>query len=119
MIEPRLESEAERREMGKTLAEGAIGQQSLRRRITGIEYDRVGVPGDDVTDAAEAVAAGAQRRPQQGLPRGAEPQISEADDAGTDFRAAVAAARAHRGHAVDEFGLADRPHRLGPAGTVH
>jgi hypothetical protein len=46
-------------------------------------------------------------------------QIGEADDAGADPRLPVPAARAHRGDAVGELGLAYRLHRLRPLGAVH
>ena len=49
----------------------------------------------------------------------AEAKIDVTDDAGADFRVAVAAGRAHRGDAVDELGFADRAEFLGPAGAMH
>ena len=59
-------------------------------------------------DAAEAALAGDDFRLQHGLARFAQQQIGVADDAGADRGRSVAAARAHRRHAIGEFDLADR-----------
>ncbi len=46
-------------------------------------------------------------------------EVDMADDAGAGAHLAIDAARRHRGDAVDELGLADRPQRVGPVGAVH
>lgn len=72
-----------------------------------------------MTDAAEAVAGGAEMRLQHRLHLGAQAEVGMADDAGADLRRSVDAAGAHRGDAVDELGLADGAHLLRPVGPVH
>ena len=72
-----------------------------------------------MADAAEPVTAGADMSLQNVAGFLAVAQIDVADDAGTDFRRTVAAGGAHRGDAVDEFGLADRAESLRTLGSVH
>jgi len=67
----------------------------------------------------EAAAAGLQVRLQHRLDAVAQREIGEAHDAGGDARRPVLPARAHRGLAGHELGLAHRPHLLGPRRAVH
>ena len=70
-------------------------------------------------DAAEPSAAGADMRLQHRPHARPKPQVGMADDAGADLRLAVATRGAHRRDAIDELGLADRPHLLRPARAMH
>ena len=72
-----------------------------------------------MADAAEAAVAGGDLRLQHAGDAIAEAQIGVADDAGAKPAFAVAAARAHRRGAVDEFDLADRLHLGRAIGAVH
>src|SRR6516165_2773999 len=58
MVEPGVEGEAEPAENGEPLAEVFVAQETARRAVGRIADRCVGVPGTDVADAAEAVAAG-------------------------------------------------------------
>ena len=77
------------------------------------------VPADRVADAAEAAVAGGDLRLQHARDAVAEPQIGVADNAGAQPALAVAAARAHRRGAVDEFDFADRLHLRRAVGAIH
>src|SRR5262245_18477931 len=57
MVEPGVEGEAEPAENGEPLPEVLVAQETARRAVGGIVDRRVGVPGTDVADAAEAVTA--------------------------------------------------------------
>src|SRR5262249_58053402 len=59
MVEPGVEGEAESAENGETFAKAFVAQKTARRAVGRIADRRVGVPGADVADAAEAIAAGA------------------------------------------------------------
>ena len=85
MVQPRVEREVQRRQAGKALAERRVGHQSGRRRIGRVHQRRIGVPGGDVADAAEASAAGADMRLQHRLHARAQPQIGVPDDARADL----------------------------------
>ena len=117
MIEPGVEGQPEAAEHGEALAEGLVGEQAGRRAVGGIADGGIRVPGGDVADAAEAVAAGTDVRLQHRLDPAAERQIGVADDAGAQPGLAVDAAGAHGGDAVDELGLADGAHLLGARGA--
>ena len=67
MVEPSVEGEAEAAENGEPLAKGFVDQETARRAVGGIADRRVGVPGADVADAAEAIAAGAHVSGEHGL----------------------------------------------------
>ena len=58
-------------------------------------------------------------RLEHGVDAGAQTQFGETDDAGADARRAIAAARAHGGDAVDEFGLAHRREVWIAVGAIH
>src|SRR5262249_57313992 len=59
MVEPGVEGEAEAAENGEPFAKAFVAQEPARRTVGRIADRCVGVPGTDVADAAEAVAAGA------------------------------------------------------------
>ncbi len=112
MIQPRIETQVQRRQTGKPLAECRVRHQPGRRRVGRIHQCRIGIPRGDVTDAAEASAAGADMRLQHRTHARSKPQVGVPDDAGADLRLAIAARGAHRRDPVDELGLADRLHLL-------
>ena len=70
-------------------------------------------------DAAKAAVAGDDLGFQHRLCLVAEQQIDVADDAGIDLRGAIAAARAHRRHAIGELDLADGAERFRTILAVH
>jgi hypothetical protein len=72
-----------------------------------------------VADAAKAVASGPQMRGKHRFDPGAEREIGMSDNRGAGPDLAIAAARAHGGNAVDELGLANRPHLRRPARAQH
>jgi len=72
-----------------------------------------------MTNAAKALAGRLQVRLQHAAHRCAGGQIDVTNDAGTGSDRAIRAARAHRRHAVHEFGFADRLEAFRPVGTVH
>src|SRR5262249_21972349 len=110
MIEPGVEGEAEAAENGEALAKVLVAQETARRAVGRVADRRVGVPGTDVADAAEAVAAGANVRGEHRLDSAAQRQVCMADNAGAMPGLAVDAALAHGGDAVDEFGFAHGAH---------
>ena len=67
MVEPGVEGEAEPAENGESFPKVFVAQETARRAVGGIADRRVGVPGTDVADAAEAVAAGANVGGEHGL----------------------------------------------------
>ena len=119
MVEPGVEREAEPSERLEAGAEFGVGHQAARRTVGWVEDRGIGIPCRDVADAAEAAAAGALVCGEHRLDAVAEGQVRMADDAGRDPDGAVGAARAHGRDAVDELGLADRLHLLGPACAMH
>src|SRR5262249_56795413 len=60
MVEPGVEGEAEAAENGEPLAKVFVAQETARRAVGRIADRRVGVPGTDMADAAEAIAARAR-----------------------------------------------------------
>ncbi len=80
---------------------------------------RIGVPGADVADAAEAVWAGRLQCLHDRLDPIAELQIGMPDDRRGGAARAVEPAGARGGKALDELHLANRPHLHGSVGPVH
>ena len=117
--QPRIETQAQRREAGKALAKRRVEQQAFRAR--GVDAGHIGVriPWRGMPDAAEAAVAGDNLCFKNRARGFAQQQIGVADDAGADRGGTVAAAGAHRGDAIGEFNLADRPQRFRPAGAIH
>jgi len=72
-----------------------------------------------VADAAEAAVAGGDLRLQHARDAVAEAKVGMPDDGGAQAALAVAAARAHRRRAIDEFDFADRLHLRRAIGAVH
>jgi len=72
-----------------------------------------------VADALEAPAGDHDVLLEDTLGPAADPQIDIADDPGDAPRRSVFARCAHRRHAGDEFGLAERFQLLRPLGAVH
>src|SRR5262249_44824909 len=60
MVEPGVEGEAETVKNGEPFAKVFVAQEAARRAVGRVADRRVGVPGTDVADAAEAVAARAK-----------------------------------------------------------
>ena len=58
MIEPSIERQAKLAKDGEALSEFVIAEQAGWRAVGRVADRGVGIPGGDVTDAAEAVAAG-------------------------------------------------------------
>src|SRR5471032_2247597 len=58
MVEPGVERETRLSHPGETLAKGGVGHQMCRRGTARVEKTRIGIPGRDVADAAEAAVAG-------------------------------------------------------------
>ena len=119
MKQPGVEAQAQWREAGKALAEGAVEQQPFRPRRIHAGDIGVRIPRRRVPDAAEAAVAGNDLRLQHRLRAVAEQQIDVADDAGADRGLAVAAACRHRRDAIRKLDLADGPERLGAVRAVH
>ena len=67
MKQPGVEAQVQRRETGKSLAEGAVEQQALRPRGVHAGDLRIGIPGGRMPDAAEAAVAGGNFRFQHRL----------------------------------------------------
>src|SRR3974390_685640 len=72
-----------------------------------------------MADASEAVAAGADLGLQYRLDLVSQCQIRMSDNAGTDPRLSVEAARAHGRNPIDELGLADGPPPNRPVRAGH
>src|SRR5579863_10701566 len=75
MKQPGIETQGQRREAGKTLAERGIEQKALRPRRIHARDIGVGIPGGGMPDAAESAMARGDLRLQRGLRALAEQQI--------------------------------------------
>src|SRR5947207_9980802 len=110
MIHEGIEAEPERRELRKAFAYAGIAQPPLRPGERGAPPGLVRIARRDEADAAEAAAAGHYHRLQHLGHARAQRQLAVADDAGADARPAVAAAGAHRRHAIGELDLTHGAH---------
>src|SRR5262249_35672715 len=119
MVEPGVEGEAETAENGEPFAKVFVAQETAQRAVGRIADRRVGVPGTDVADAAEAVAAGANVRGEHRLDSAAQRQVGVADNAGAMPGLAVDAAHAHGRDAVYELGFAHGGHFDPACGARH
>jgi hypothetical protein len=119
VVRPHIERKIGGFETGETLAKFRLLEKVRRWRPRCRPYALVGVPRRDLADAFEAAAAGGDVPAQNIGGLLAEPQIDHADNAGTGAHVAIAATRRHGGHAVDEFGLAERAQFAWPIGPVH
>ena len=119
MEHPGVEREPEPGEHGQARPEvrPLVDVRPVGHRAVADDVARV--PRRRVPHPAEAPATGAQMRLQHRLHAVAQGEIREAHDAGGDPRGPVHAARAHRGLAGHELGLAHRPHLHGPGRAVH
>src|SRR6266702_7180736 len=95
MIEPGVEGKAEAAEDGKPRPEAFVRREPGPRAVGRIAHRGIRVPGDDVADAAEAVAAGAQMSRQNRFDPVPERQIRMPDNASADFGLAIDSAGAH------------------------
>ena len=118
-VQPGVEAQPHRAQLGDAGAEIRAVQQVLGRAIGGVEHALIGIPGGDVADAAEPPAAGPFMRLQHRPHRRPQRQIGLADDAGADPDIAIHPALAHRRDPGGEFRLAHRPHRHRPIGPAH
>ena len=118
VIQPALKRQIQRRQFGEAGAEGTVGEQAFGCRVAGVQGYVVGVPRNDVADAAEAAAGHADVAFEGFLHLVAEGQIDVPDNAGAQPGRAVDARRAHRGDAVDEFGFTDRAEMFRPIGAM-
>ena len=119
MVQPRIEGQIQRRQTGESFSECLIIHQPGRRCVSRVHQGRIGVIRRDVPDTAETPASRSDMRLQHLAGFIAVTQIDMADDAGADFRRAIAAGRAHGRDAVDELGFTHRLERLRPRGAMH
>jgi hypothetical protein len=95
-------------------------QQQPRRSAGGKGLERrVVAPGRAVADAAQTAVGDRDVPFEDTLGLRTQPQVDKADDAGDATRRPVFARGAHRRHAADKLGLAERFELLGPVGAVH
>ena len=118
VVQPGVEAEAARRQLGESPAEARVGVQAGRGIRVRVADLIAGVPAGGVADAAEP-RAGGQVPIQNGADSLAEAKVGEAHDPRGDPGRSEAAAGTHGGDAVDELGLADRPHLRRAARAVH
>jgi hypothetical protein len=111
-----VEDQAERIELGETLAEGRIQIQS---RLRGAGNARVRVPRAGAPDAAKASGGGGHLRLQHGPHSRSAGQVGVADDACRDLGLPIKARGRHCRDAVRELDLADVSHLLWSVGAVH
>ena len=86
--------------------------------VWALRMEIVRIPGGSVPDAAKARARG-HVRIQHLTHRCAKREVRETHDRRAHAAGSVPAARAHGGDAVDELGLAHRPHRRRTVRPVH
>ena len=118
MVQPSLEAEVARGQLGEARPERRVQEKVLRGAAVGVPDGVAGVPARGMADAAKPGAGRAV-----GVEHLADPvtqhQVRVTDDAGADAVLAVASARGHRRHAVDELRLAHRHHGCRTAGPIH
>jgi len=116
VVEPGVETEAARTQLGKAAAErvSAHGAGGRRRGEAGPErlFAR-----REVADAAKISAGGGDMRLEHLVDGVPKREVGEADDAGADLGPRASPLRLI-GDGADEFGLADRPQRLRTAVAV-
>src|SRR5262249_57447031 len=93
-------------EHGEPLPKIFVGQETARRAVGGIADRRVGIPGTDVADAAEAIAARANVGGEHGLDPATQPQVRVAADARAMPGLALNAPRAHGGATPSQLAFA-------------
>ena len=119
VVAPQLEAQLARRKMSEAGAEVLALIEARARIQAPALHGRVGVPGRDMANAAEAAAAGLEVRIQDRGYAIAQAQVGPADDTGRDPGRTVIPRGAHRGDAGDKLGLADGPEFGGAARAVH
>ena len=119
MVLPRLEAETQAPQPGEAFAEarrfvqirGRVGMRIPHR------WTRVEAPG--VADATKTRRRCGDMRLQYRFDRGSQRQIRKAHNSRRDARFAILPARALGRDAIDELGLANRPHRLRAVRAIH
>src|SRR4029434_1407646 len=119
MVEPRLEPELARRQVGESLAEVVAQEQALSGPGPVTGHRVVRVPGSAQPNSAKPAPARGDLRVEHSSYAVAEPEGGGPDDAGGDARLAVEPGGAHGGDPVHELGLADGPQGLGPVALEH
>src|SRR5215471_12704695 len=105
--------------MRKAAAEHRIKDEMRRCRAPIMLARRSAIAWRAVADTAQPSVAGSDDSFEHRLHLIAEHQVGMADDAQADTRFSVAAACAHRGSAIGELHLTDRPHRSWTFSAIH
>ncbi len=95
------------RKLPEALAPSQVAGLLRWRIVAGIADARVGVPAGLMTDALEAAVACGDLGVEPSPARSPRRRSTWADDAGAGAQLAIETGRAHRRHAIGEFGLAD------------
>ena len=119
VVQPGVEAEPQRRQLGEPLAEFGRVKHVARRLVGRVQQARVLIPGGDVADAAEAAIAGGDMRLQHVACQRAVAQVDMADNAQRHAGGAEGTALAHRRLADHELGLAHRLEGVRPGGALH
>lgn len=119
MKQPRIEAEAVFGEAAIAVTELCV-EQELRREFLRRSLDRgVGVPDRSAAYASKAASRRTQMRFENGINSLSELEVRISYDPSADAGRTIAAARAHRGNAVDELRLADRREIGVAVGAIH
>ena len=116
MVLPGFETQTQRRQLGKALAEFRVEHLVRRHDARGILPDRfVPIPCHAVAKATQTPAGGSDFGLQQLAHTRADAEVTTANDTLGDATGTVTARGAHRGDAIDELDLAEGAISRGPS----
>ena len=119
VIDPALERQSVRPEMGVSSPEVCL-QQHMLRKVGRLVGRHGGIrPRRTMADAPKALRARRDLRFEHRRHPVTQPEVGGADDARRHPRLTVSATRAHRRDALHEFRLADHPELFRTVGTIH
>jgi hypothetical protein len=119
MVQPGVERQALLAQQREAFPKGLVAEQTRSRGIRWIVQRRIGVPGGDVADAAEAVPTGVHEGDENGFRPPSERQIRLPDNPRRHARFSAISARAHGSDAVHKLGLTHWLHFHWPARAIH